>query len=67
MGGARKVVTENPNEEWVHARGMWLSYTATTLVAHLALLSLPFISTDTAWSLTNALHSVVRCAVFATE
>ncbi len=59
----QEVVTENPNEQWLYARGMSIAYMTTVLIVHLALISIPFISTEDAWTLTNALHSLVSIAV----
>ncbi|XP_065339787.1 ORM1-like protein 3 [Cloeon dipterum] len=48
----------NPNASWLDNRGLWLSYGISFLVLHLSLLSIPFISTSTAWTLTNLIHSL---------
>ena len=49
----------NPNESWLEGRGSWLTYTVIVGVTHLAILSIPFIGTATAWTLTSIIHCIV--------
>eukprot|EP00042_Codosiga_hollandica_P054386 m.735229 g.735229 ORF g.735229 m.735229 type:complete len:156 (+) comp58890_c0_seq1:1927-2394(+) len=65
MGGDdEKATGESANAAWVHARGMWLAYLTTVVLAHLLLLSIPVLSTEAVWTLTNVLHAVVTFVVF---
>ncbi|CAG2174163.1 unnamed protein product [Oppiella nova] len=57
LGGTPAQV--NPNSLWLNSRGMWLSYACGVLVLHLALLSFPFLSVATVWTLTNVIHNLV--------
>lgn len=49
----------NPNSSWLNSKGTWVTYIIFTLILHFVLLSLPFLSTPVAWTLTNVLHSIV--------
>lgn len=49
----------NPNSSWLNGKGLWLSYGLGVLLLHLILLSLPFLSTAVAWTLTNLIHNMV--------
>ena len=49
----------NPNSSWLNGKGLWLSYGLGVLLLHLILLSLPFLSTAVAWTLTNLIHNLV--------
>ena len=49
----------NPNSSWLNGKGFWLSYFCGVLILHLMLLCLPFLSTATAWTLTNLIHNLV--------
>ena len=49
----------NPNESWLEGRGSWLTYGVIVCITHLAILSIPFIGTATAWTLTNIVHCIV--------
>jgi hypothetical protein len=49
----------NPNSSWLNSKGTWLTYVIFTLILHFVLLSLPFLSTPVAWTLTNVLHNCV--------
>ena len=49
-------------DAWLKARGFWAAYTLCIVGGHFALLSLPFLSTPTVWTVTNALHALVRAA-----
>jgi len=48
----------NPNSTWLNEKGLWLSYCIGVLMLHLVLLCLPFLSTATAWTLTNVIHNL---------
>jgi hypothetical protein len=50
---------QNPNTSWLNSKGIWFTYIIFTFTMHLILLSLPFLTTATAWTLTNVLHNVV--------
>eukprot|EP00050_Salpingoeca_kvevrii_P006295 m.288525 g.288525 ORF g.288525 m.288525 type:complete len:152 (-) comp11976_c0_seq1:230-685(-) len=54
----------NPNEIWVNAKGFRMYYVVVVALVHLALLSLPFFSTELVWTLTNVSHAVVTWVVF---
>lgn len=47
----------NPNSSWLNSKGTWVTYILFTLVLHFVLLSLPFLSTPVAWTLTNLIHN----------
>ncbi|XP_071479545.1 ORM1-like protein 2 [Diadema setosum] len=49
---------------WLQSRGVWFSYITGVYCMHLLLLSLPFFSVSTVWTLTNTLHSVVTYFFF---
>ena len=48
----------NKNSEWLHSRGLWLTYTVGVLLLHLVILSLPFLTTAWCWTLTNLIHNL---------
>lgn len=50
---------QNPNVSWLNSKGIWFTYVIFVFMMHLVLLSLPFLSTAVAWTLTNVLHNVV--------
>ena len=54
----------NPNSSWLNSKGTWLTYVIFTLILHFVLLSLPFLSTPVAWTLTNVLHNCVSAHFF---
>ncbi|RMZ92864.1 ORM1 1 [Brachionus plicatilis] len=49
---------QNPNVSWLNSKGIWFTYVIFVFTMHLILLSLPFLSTAVAWTLTNVLHNV---------
>ncbi|KAI0989942.1 hypothetical protein GJ496_004242 [Pomphorhynchus laevis] len=49
----------NPNSTWLNSKGTWLTYILLLSLIHLACLSIPFINTSTAWTLTNTLHNLI--------
>lgn len=53
----------NPNATWVNSNGFMLFYIVAVAATHLVLLSIPVLSTEQAWTLTNVVHAVVcyRC------
>lgn len=57
LGGTTGEV--NPNSGWLNSRGMWLSYLIGVLIIHIALLSIPFLTTAWAWTLTSVIHNLV--------
>jgi len=50
---------QNPNTKWLNSKGIWFTYVIFTLTMHLIFLSLPFLSTPQAWTLTNVFHNVL--------
>jgi hypothetical protein len=50
----------NPNSSWLNSRGVWLTYVILVFVLHFILLSIPYINTPVAWTLTTTIHNVVR-------
>jgi len=48
----------NPNSTWLQSRGFYLFYLIFLSTFHLILLSLPFISTALAWTITNLSHNL---------
>ncbi|KAF0986961.1 hypothetical protein HZS_1839, partial [Henneguya salminicola] len=55
---------QNPNETFLNGKGAWATYAIIVTIFHLCLLSIPFISTPTAWTLTNTLHNLVHYILF---
>lgn len=49
----------NPNSSWLNSRGVWLTYIILVFVLHFILLSIPYISTPVAWTLTTTIHNIV--------
>ena len=49
----------NPNASWLNTRGMWLGYLTSVAILHFILMSVPFISTPMAWTLTHVVHNTV--------
>jgi len=49
----------NPNSSWLNSRGVWLTYIILVFVLHFILLSIPYITTPVAWTLTTTIHNVV--------
>ena len=54
-----KDLDSSQSDAWLSARGFWATYLLCILAGHLVLLSIPVISTETAWTLTNVLHAIV--------
>lgn len=54
----------NPNKYWLNGRGMWLGYLSTVAILHLLLLSMPFFTTATAWTLTHVIHNAGMYVMF---
>lgn len=50
---------DNRNKYWLNSRGMWLGYLTTVAILHCLILSIPFLSTPQAWTLTHVIHNVV--------
>ena len=55
---------QNPNTTWLNSKGIWFTYIIFTAIMHLILLSLPFLTTATAWTLTNVFHNLVCFILF---
>lgn len=51
---------QNPNEDWTMSKGFYMFYLLFVAVFHLILLSIPFISTPMAWTLTNITHNLAH-------
>ena len=49
----------NPNSSWLNSRGVWLTYIILLFVLHFILLSIPYITTPVAWTLTTSIHNIV--------
>ncbi|XP_054635463.1 ORM1-like protein 2 isoform X2 [Dunckerocampus dactyliophorus] len=49
----------NPNTQVMNSRGIWLAYLLLTVVLHIILLSIPFITVPLVWTLTNVIHNLV--------
>ncbi|NXF89937.1 ORML2 protein, partial [Eubucco bourcierii] len=49
----------NPNTRVMSSRGIWVAYTISVGFLHLVLLSIPFFSIPTVWTLTNVIHNLV--------
>ena len=54
-----KYNVQNPNTTWVNGPGFIAFYIFLVVVVHLVLLSIPFLSNELVWTLTNVAHSVV--------
>ncbi|CAF0782546.1 unnamed protein product [Didymodactylos carnosus] len=50
----------NPNSSWLNSRGVWLTYIILLFVLHFILLSIPYITTPLAWTLTTSIHNIVN-------
>lgn len=50
---------QNPNVSWLNSKGIWFTYIIFTTTMHLILLSLPFLTTPIAWTLTNVFHNLI--------
>uniref|UniRef100_A0AAV2LZH1 Peptidase metallopeptidase domain-containing protein n=1 Tax=Knipowitschia caucasica TaxID=637954 RepID=A0AAV2LZH1_KNICA len=48
----------NPNTRVMNSRGIWLTYLLLTVVLHIVLLSIPFITVPLVWTLTNVIHNL---------
>ncbi|XP_026881638.1 ORM1-like protein 2 [Electrophorus electricus] len=48
----------NPNTRVMNSRGVWLTYLLLTVVLHVVLLSVPFLSVALVWTLTNVIHNL---------
>lgn len=49
----------NPNTRVMNSRGIWLTYLLLTVVLHIILLSIPFLTVPLVWTLTNIIHNLV--------
>lgn len=49
----------NPNTRVMNSRGIWLTYLLLTVVLHIILLSIPFLTVPLVWTLTNVIHNLV--------
>ncbi|XP_074658901.1 ORM1-like protein 1 [Tubulanus polymorphus] len=49
----------NPTETYFNSKGMWVTYILIIFFFHLIILSIPFFTVATAWTLTNLLHNVL--------
>lgn len=58
MKTERGVSIDNPNESWLESKGTWFTYVLLITLGHLVILSVPFLKTSTAWTLTNMFHNM---------
>lgn len=49
----------NPKQYWLNSRGTWLVWFFSIAILHFLLLSMPFFTTPTVWTLTHVIHNVV--------
>ena len=49
----------NPNQYWLNSKGMWAGYITGVAILHYSILSMPFLTTAMAWTLTHVIHNVV--------
>ena len=49
----------NRNQSWMNHGGSWLAWLFTIALGHFILISMPFFSTPTVWTLTHVLHNLV--------
>eukprot|EP00731_Ephydatia_muelleri_P007903 Em0004g241a len=54
----------NPNALWLNSRGMWLGYILMVAFLHFLLMSVPFLTTGMAWTLTHLIHNVGNYVMF---
>ncbi|CAF0778289.1 unnamed protein product, partial [Didymodactylos carnosus] len=54
----------NPNSSWLNSRGVWLTYVILIFVLHFILLSIPYITTPIAWTLTTSIHNICSFYLF---
>ncbi|CAF3548734.1 unnamed protein product [Adineta steineri] len=54
----------NPNSSWLNSRGVWLTYIILVFVLHFILLSIPYITTPVAWTLTTSIHNICSFYLF---
>merc|ERR550534_231061 len=54
----RAHTTRNANETWLDYKGAWCTYALVITIGHLFLLSLPFFTTATVWTVTTVVHNV---------
>ena len=50
----------NSRQYWLNSRGVWLAWFVCVAGLHFLLLSMPFFSTPTVWTLTHVIHNMVR-------
>lgn len=58
MKTERGLSINNPNESWLESKGTWFTYVLLITIGHLVILSVPFLDTPTAWTLTNTFHNL---------
>lgn len=49
----------NPTHSYFNSKGIWLTYIIIIFMIHFLILSVPFFSMATAWTLTNVIHDVI--------
>lgn len=54
----------NWKQYWLNNRGTWLAWVLSTAALHLLLLSMPFFSTPTVWTLTHVIHNLLVYFIF---
>ena len=50
----------NPNASWLNSRGMWTGYIVSVIFLYFLLNLVPMLSVPLVWTLTHAVHNVVR-------
>ena len=58
MPGVANANRGNPND-YFSSRGIWAAYIIVVGLVHYVFLSLPFLDTPMAWTLTNITHALV--------
>jgi hypothetical protein len=51
---------ENPNSSWLNLRGAWYTNLIITIVLKIAFSTLPGVSTEVSWTLTNLTYNIVN-------
>eukprot|EP00037_Helgoeca_nana_P012625 m.115210 g.115210 ORF g.115210 m.115210 type:complete len:161 (+) comp21551_c0_seq1:65-547(+) len=63
-GSRGRVNTLNPNATWIVNSGFVIWYIGVFCIVHLSILSMPFLSTSWAWTVTNLAHAIVTFYLF---
>lgn len=49
----------NPNVSYFNSKGMWVTYLLIVFFIHSVFMSLPWLSTGVAWTMTNCVHNLI--------